>query len=1318
MASFRFEDCFTSVERIKKLKDASEKRFNVGGNGGGNSKGNYKSGDVDKLSKFKGGNSKSPVFKDRTYVARIFNAEEIKSAATIYADTGAERNILTSDFVDRYRQHVQRTNSGRAADAEAVPIQFGAGQPVRPISVVNFGLMHGSQVLQRSQTTESTNLLSLSSLDDMGVKMLISGGKIHYFPPGTQLQDTADPIMTSTREGGLYATKPTDVLRAGAELTRSNPASTVASTVLAARCKTITNSERYSALSYHRALAHVGLDKLITMCKHSSAIGLTPKLVSKFRKAEQEEHRCLHCGIGAFPQFAVNSVSQNRSEHWKPGDYWHIDYVGKFPTSINGNTGVFIANDQGSALTEEEYTNSKEVRTAVLPYLQRFIDKVKTDGKVIKKLHFDSDTIFEDMFVRDFLCERHIAVGYSEPGEHRHSGSIERCAGTLQNLSRKSLKAARAEDKFWDSAFGHATYVTNRVLTARFRKDPSKAFKTPYEIYYGKKPDITKIAMYGAACVVRTPNPRQHLKLDDRGALGVIIGNSEEHNDGLVIYCLETKRVRISKDVIVDENRLGFTGDSADWFTGIAPNYEWHTAIPEFVFEPPAQTTPNPSTRAQQRTDTPGSRKPPKDRSPTGAPRLQEQSDSATPLLSQTSAPAHHNDRRSRRLAEIPAEANELPARKRRKRVRFSVTLNNIRSDQPYPTTDAENNGDSGDEPDDVDDSVSSSNHAQSPAAAARTAARATIPRRASLPAAPTAVARAAVLTSRLSSDLTTPIVAAPIVNQKRKKFKAKAREDGVPMTYAEAMSEPYRQYYEPAIREELESIFGNNTFGDPEPISSDASRVGLKWIFSVKRDSDGNIVRHKARLVAKGYSQVYGESFTETFAPTPGREALRILLTLAAKYRLQTFQGDVKTAFLYGDMDEEVYCDWIEGLPHIPAGHAIPLRKALYGTKQAARQWNKKLDAVMRSLGYTPCEPEDCCIYVKNTGNGKFVIIVVYVDDVFGAGNDTAEISRFNREIGKIFNYKNLGEITHALGMKVSRLPCGSIHLSNARYVHDILRHFDMEHCTPRATPADPKTKLTSVLPPQVGRETADLQKEYREVTGSLMHLMTTVRPDTSAAVSDLGRFMHLPGANHLRAAYRVLRYLQGSPDLGMTFRALPQDTPIRPILQAYSDANWAESEDRISTSGIIIRLIDESEADDEESWGDVIFYSSKKQDNVTLSSTEAEYVAACTCAVRLVWMRRLMQKLGFPQNDPTVIFDDNTGAIDLAEAPAIGARSKHIDVKYHKIRELIRDNIVRLVHCRTENMWADVMTKNTTRPIHHRHRTNMGVVNIEDVC
>jgi hypothetical protein len=347
---------------------------------------------------------------------------------------------------------------------------------------------------------------------------------------------------------------------------------------------------------------------------------------------------------------------------------------------------------------------------------------------------------------------------------------------------------------------------------------------------------------------------------------------------------------------------------------------------------------------------------------------------------------------------------------------------------------------------------------------------------------------------------------------------------------------------------------------------------------------------------------------------------------------------------------------------------------------------------------------------------DGTFVVIVVYVDDVFGAGNNEKEIERFNREFGKIFKYKNLGEITNALGMKVTRLPCGSLHVSNPRYVDDMLRKFDLADCYPRSTPADAKSKLTAAMGPPQGRADPALHSAYREVVGSLIHLMTTVRPDTSAAVSDCGRFTHCPGTEHMRAAHRVLRYLQGTRNYGMVYRALPHYTSVRPILVAYSDANWAESDDRISTSGMVVRLIDESELDDDSSFGDVIYYSTKRQDNITLSSTEAEYVAACTCSLEVVWLRRLLDQLGFKQSEPTVLLEDNTSAIALANRPSIGRRSKHIDVKYHKIRELVRDRVIYMLHVGTEQQWADILTKNTGRNIHCRHRHNLGVIELTD--
>jgi hypothetical protein len=490
-----------------------------------------------------------------------------------------------------------------------------------------------------------------------------------------------------------------------------------------------------------------------------------------------------------------------------------------------------------------------------------------------------------------------------------------------------------------------------------------------------------------------------------------------------------------------------------------------------------------------------------------------------------------------------------------------------------------------------------------------------------------------------------------------------------------------------------------------------------FKWIFENKRDSEGQIIKYKARLVAKGYTQVYGESYMETYSPTPARESLRMLLGLAALYNLKTFRGDVKTAFLNGVIEEDVYVDWIDGLREVPNGYCYKLIKALYGTKQASRQWNIALDEVMKKLGYVPCKYEDRCAYVNWTGESSFVMIVVYVDDVFGAGNDAVEEARFKAEFSRYFTYKDLGVITEMLGMKVQRQANGEIHVSNKRYVDDLLLAFHMENCASVATPGDCNVKLSRAMEPDDGEEDLVMQKKYRECVGSLMYLMTSVRPDISTAVCELGRFLNNPGRLHYAAAMRVLKYLKGTPDLGMVYHSanLPAGAPFRPILDAYADSNWAESDDRISTSGVVIKLIDES-MDGLNVMGNIITYRSKRQDCISVSTTEAEYVAACFCALILVWLRRLLAQLGFQQFGPTILHEDNTGCIIMASDEIINQRSRHIDIKYHKIREIIKEGKVEMWYLPTRLMIADMLTKNLPKPLFRRHCENIGMMSGPD--
>ena len=1321
----------------------------------------------------------------RSYVTRVFHTKSIDKTQFldyIFADSAAERNILTSEFVEHHYRGIKDLDE----DVSSSPaVQFGSGPALTPVATGSFGLMTDSLILDDPSVHPSTNLLSLPQLDTAGYKMVVAGGRISYFHPDVPITAEGKAFMRSQLVDGLYRTSASDVLNAARSLPATPSTTKKSSTsqalksssmdpeltftyticnsasdddrrlslALPCKAKTITNRLRQTGLQWHRALGHVSAQRIIKTAKHSSAEGLTPRDVTALRRLTRgHENQCLHCGLGNFPQLPVNKVSEN-PKTYSVGESWHIDAVPFGVKSIGGNTMAFLANDEYSSYSIDDYAPGKDVRQHVIPYLERFIGEVETAGHKVKFIHFDADSIFEDDIVQDYLRDKRIEFGYSEPGEHRHSGSIERMVYTIRSIMRKSMKAAHVPDQFWPYAFGNAVYINNRLLTTRFRKDKIREFMTPFEIFKGKKPDLRKIGMFGAAVVSRIPNPRSHLILDDRGRLGVLLGNSETHNDAFVIYSLRTKRIIISKDVVIDENRLGFTGSPADWFSGAtAPSGPFSTDLTADQEATLATATLRPVAQPSNQSANPSKRRgrPPKHRnalvdteprvegilktSSSSSRRKRSTNDvtfdvtlSTDPQVETSQSPVvsrHPLDTstgRSRGQTPQPPAASPLQNVRRTTRavskqtpvsgrnVAFSVTLLNKRS----CTLSEEGYG-----------KKRAKREFQLPDSTLLSALE-TFSKMSTAPAASHSNGQTFAHSShaRRCED--------PILQQRRLELKAlRARApcplssrqkslERIPRTYEEAMSPEFRDKYEPAIKAELDSLVSNKTFGEATALPDGTSPLGLRWIFDVKRDTDGNVIRYKARLVAKGYTQVYGDSYTDTYAPTPGRESLRMLLSLAAKYRLKTFQGDVTTAFLNGRMDEKVYVNSIAGLPDIPNGYGIPLLKALYGTKQAARQWYKILTETMLSLGYTACYPEDQCVYIKHTRPGKFVLICCYVDDIFGVGNDHTEIEKFNREFGKIFKYKDMGEIKSMLGMKVERLPDGSIKVSNERAILDMLRDFKLDACAPRSTPAESHTKLSAASCPfaggNVSRDLADMQKDYRKLVGSQMYLATTVRPDIAAAVQDLGKFLHNPGMDHWRAAIRVLYYLKGTSALGMTYHALPEGTPIRPRLQAFSDADWAGSkDDRISTSGLIIRLIDESEdKNDVSSHGDIIFYQSKKQDCITMSTSEAEFVAACTCALRVIPLRRLLGRLGFDQSDrPTTMFEDNTACIAIANEEGISQRTKHIDIKYLKLKELVKGGVIRLVHLSTKKMTADILTKNLAKPTFMTHRVGLGMI------
>jgi hypothetical protein len=502
------------------------------------------------------------------------------------------------------------------------------------------------------------------------------------------------------------------------------------------------------------------------------------------------------------------------------------------------------------------------------------------------------------------------------------------------------------------------------------------------------------------------------------------------------------------------------------------------------------------------------------------------------------------------------------------------------------------------------------------------------------------------------------------------------------PTTYKEAMGSPHAEEWCGSVKKEWESQLANNTFTIiPKPRGKNIMRV--KWVFKTKRNERNEIVRYKARLCGKGFSQKEGQDYFDVFAPVARVTTIRSLLALAAVNDWELDNMDVVTAFLQSEVEEEIYIELPEGYKERgPNGEEMvgKLNKSLYGIKQAARNWNKAIHEWFISNGFKASDA-DPCLYVRHGSDGSILAVILYVDDLIIAGSSRAVVDAFKRDISSRFEMQDLGALKYVLGMEVKRDRANkTLEINQTAYVDRVLARFGMSNCSPVATPA------TGILQ-SVPRDEAGPDPEYMAMVGCLVYLSTMTRPDMAFAVQALGKHMAATGPEHVKAAKRALRYVKGTRELGLRFGG-EKDFPTEIIGRA--DSDWgADVDTRRSITGYVFTV-----------GGGVISYNSKRQPTVALSSTEAEYMAACNATQEAMHLRVLLRDLGFEQNGPTIIMEDNQGCIALSENPINHRRTKHIDVRYHYTRERVEAGAVKLVYVPTEWQLADLLTKPLEAP------------------
>ena len=515
----------------------------------------------------------------------------------------------------------------------------------------------------------------------------------------------------------------------------------------------------------------------------------------------------------------------------------------------------------------------------------------------------------------------------------------------------------------------------------------------------------------------------------------------------------------------------------------------------------------------------------------------------------------------------------------------------------------------------------------------------------------------------------------------------------GEPSSVKQALNCAEYKHWETAMQNEMNSLDKNNVW-DLVELPKDRKPIGCRWVFKLKYDSDGLIEKYKARLVAQGFSQQFGVDYDEIFSPVVRHESVRIIVALSVINGLKIHQMDVSTAFLNGELVEDVYMRQPEGF--IVKGEenmVCKLRRSLYGLKQSPRCWNFLLDSKIKSFGFIQT-PSDPCIYVSTKGD--MLIIPVYVDDILLASKDVDRINDIKTSISRCFDVKDMGLLHHFLGMKVVRDSAkSSIWIGQPSYTKNILVKFGMENSKPNKVPANPSAKLTAELNDS---EPVD-QKLYQSAVGSLLYLSIATRPDITFAVSVVARYASNPRQCHWSAVKTIFRYLKGTDSFGLLFS---NDSSL---CVGYSDADWAgDCSDRRSMSGYIFTMD-----------ACAVSWRSKKQSCVALSTAEAEYMALASATQEAVWLSKLNSDLNYISDKSMILYEDNQSTICMAKNPRFHGRTKHIEIKYHFVREQVSLGKIELKYCKSENMLADILTKPLAYERFSMLREAIGVQSLE---
>ena len=502
-----------------------------------------------------------------------------------------------------------------------------------------------------------------------------------------------------------------------------------------------------------------------------------------------------------------------------------------------------------------------------------------------------------------------------------------------------------------------------------------------------------------------------------------------------------------------------------------------------------------------------------------------------------------------------------------------------------------------------------------------------------------------------------------------------------IPQTYKDALHSLQKKQWLDAVDAEMAQLDKLKTWKRCKR-KPRKKPISCRWVFKIKPPTAlSSEPIFKARLVAHGFKQ-RDDEYGATFAQVATMKAFRLLVWLTVFCKFKATQLDVKNAFLNGKIDAEIYMDPPPGFEHIGT---VRLKKTIYGLKQSPRIWRNTLVAELKKAGFTSLI-SDTCVFKHHTST---FFILVFVDDIICVTNDEKLRKIVETKLNDVFDIKILGQLKHFVGIEVNNFNDGSISLSQQQFTEKVIETFGTTTKKTK-TPTPNEQKFSKTQQPTTDKEQSKMKnKPYRQIVGSLLYLLAT-RPEIYFIIITLSAYVNNPGLVHWLAALSVVGYLKNNIQSSILFSCNQ-----KLHLTAYCDSDWGSNSDtRKSITGYIIYL----------GTTPIVWRSKTQKGKPALSSCEAEYRALTEVLNDIVWIISFLTELGFDVPRPIKIYCDNKSAKDLAENPIHHDRTKHIDIRFHRIREFILDGTVEVHYVPTANNVADIFTKSTAPKVFTR--------------